>query len=194
MNFKYISAYIISIILHPLVIAFTTFWILIFNNDVMNNNDVIFIICLLFSNIIPIVTVLILRYKNFITDLDASIKEQRTIPLMFGSIYATIGFLLLYCLNANLLVQGLMFSYITNTLIIILITKYWKISIHTIGLTGPMSVLWISGYEFPLFMLTMIFLLGISRVIIKAHTFTQVFVGAILGFLLTFIQIKILFE
>lgn len=188
---KYLSIFI-SCIFHPLIISIYTFFILIYKYENQNQNQ-IFIICLMFSNVIPIITVLLLKYKNFITDLDASIKEQRILPLSLGVLYSSIGFITLKFFNANHIVQGLMFCYITNTIVTIIITKYWKISIHALGVTAPIAALYIFGYNHIILMLFIIFLVGISRIILKAHTIKQVLVGSFLGFILTYIQISLLF-
>ena len=190
---KYFSI-LISIIFHPLIISAYTFYILVYQiEDNLSNKNNIFFICLIFSNIIPIITVLYLKYKKIISDLDASIKEHRILPLSLGVVYASLGFIFLYNIQANLYVQGLMFSYITNSIIIILITKYWKISIHAIGVTGPFAVLYLFGYENISLMILITILVCAARIILNAHDFKQVTIGSIFGFLSTFLQINIYF-
>ena len=185
---------VISCIFHPLIISISTFFILIYHNDSLPENiNQIFIICLLFSNVIPIFTVLFLKYKNIISDLDASIKEQRILPLLLAVFYSSLGFIALRYYDANQLVQGLMFCYITNTIITIIITKYWKISIHAMGITAPITVLYLFGYHNIILMFIITLLVGISRIIIKAHNLKQVLAGSLLGFILTFIQITLFF-
>ena len=134
-----------------------------------------------------------MQKKGLISDLDASIKEERITPLLLGIGYAALGFLLLHIQEANMLIKGLMFCTITNTIVILLITRYWKISIHAMGISALLSVLWIHGIEYALIMFIILFLVAFSRVILKAHTVAQVTIGSILGLTLTFIQIHILF-
>lgn len=190
---KYFSIFI-SIIFHPLIISAYTFYILVYQiEDNLSNKNNIFFICLIFSNIIPIITVLYLKYKKIISDLDASIKEHRILPLSLGVVYASLGFIFLYNIQANVYVQGLMFSYITNSIIIILITKYWKISIHAIGVTGPFAVLYLFGYEYITLMILITILVCTARIILNAHDFKQVTIGSIFGFLSTFLQINLYF-
>ena len=190
---KYCSTFISSIF-HPLIISIYTFFILIYQDESkIENGNQIFILCLLFANIIPIITVLFLKYKNIITDLDASIKEQRILPLSLGVLYSFIGFILLKHFNANYIIQGLMFCYITNTIITIFITKYWKISIHALGVSAPIAALYIFGYSNIVLMLIITLLVGISRIILKAHNIKQVIAGSLLGFILTYIQISLFF-
>ncbi|SVA50473.1 uncharacterized protein METZ01_LOCUS103327, partial [marine metagenome] len=108
-----------SIIFNPMIISLGAFGILIFNRPhISENANVIFFSCFIFSNLIPVLTVLILKKTGRISDLDASRKEQRFMPLFLGIVYSGIGFLVLNSLDAGNLTQGLMFCYMINTIII----------------------------------------------------------------------------
>lgn len=179
---------------HPMTISLLAFWALIFHNPgTSSNRYLVLFTCFMISNFIPIITVLILRKKGLLTDIDASQKEQRILPLTLGVLYSGIGFLILRYLNADMIVQGLMFCYMTNSIVTMGITRYWKISIHAMGLTGPIAALWVFGFHFPIYMVIVVICVGISRIILKAHTPAQVFSGAALGFLLTFSQLLLFF-
>ena len=178
-----------------MVVSFVTFGILIFYKPIISINAYfIFFSCFLFSNFIPFITVLFLKNTGKISDLDASQKEQRFLPLLLGVLYAGSGFIVLNYLNAGDLVRGLMFCYMTNTIIIIVITKYWKISIHAAGVAGPLTALWIHGVHSPFVVIFIVSILGWSRIILKAHNISQVFAGFILGSFLTAIQLFTLFQ
>jgi membrane-associated phospholipid phosphatase len=137
--------------------------------------------------------VLILKKIGKISDLDASQKEQRIFPLTLGIIYSGIAFLILTYMQANPLVRGLMFCYMTNTIITILITRYWKISIHAIGVGGPIAVLWLAEFQYPIPALLILIAVSYSRVILKAHTILQAVAGALLGLVLTYSQLNFFF-
>jgi membrane-associated phospholipid phosphatase len=177
-----------------MVVSFLVFTILIFGaTEGASNAWALWVTCLIFSNLIPIATVLYLKHRGIISDLDASLKEQRTLPLTLGVIYAGLGFLTLYYQDAPPLVQGLMFCYMTNTLVILIITRYWKISIHVMGVAGPLTALWLFGWHFPLLILGVVILVSSARVILDAHTIAQVAAGALLGWLLTWGQLNLWF-
>ena len=188
-------ASLISVLFNPMVVSFVTFGILIFDHPIISVNAYfIFFSCFLFSNFIPFITVLFLKKTGKISDLDASQKEQRFLPLLLGVLYAGSGFIVLNYLNAGDLVRGLMFCYMTNTIIIIVITKYWKISIHAAGVAGPLTALWIHGVHSPFVVIFIVSILGWSRIILKAHNISQVFAGFILGSFLSGIQLLTLFQ
>ena len=148
---------------------------------------------LFFSALLPIMIMVIWSKKKNI-DLDMPAKENRNAPLIIVILIYFIGFLALIALNAPLLTSALMFCYFSNTLIVYFINKYWKISVHSMGVAGPTTALIfafgpvgsIPGLILPWVMW--------SRVYLKKHTMTQVIAGAVLGFLLTTTQLFIRYK
>ena len=78
-----------------------------------------------------------------VIDIEVPIKEERIQPLALGMIHYIIVFINLYKLNSLLLAQALMLCYFLKTRLIRLIKKYFKISIHAIGITESLTMLWI---------------------------------------------------
>jgi len=191
---KLTIAKLLSFLFHPMIISLGVFSILVFSEGTAKGNPYyILTICFIFSNFIPILTVFALKYFGLIDDLDASIKDQRQFPLLLGIGYSGAGFLALNWFDANLLTQGLMFCYMTNTIVTLIITRYWKISIHSMGVSGPVAALWLCGYQSPFIMGFVILGVSYSRVILKAHTPAQVSIGALFGFGSTYLQLNWLF-
>ncbi len=184
---------IISIIINPLVVAPFCFAILTYFNHTSEKKDLIFFISLIFSNLLPTLTIIYYKHKGKIDSLDAPKKEQRIQLLAIAATYYAFGFIILEYLGAPPIVRGLMFCYAINTAIVWKITMYWKISIHMIGLGGPITALWLVGYELPLVMGITIVLVAMSRIILKAHTATQVIAGTILAMSLAYIELILLF-
>ncbi len=188
------AASIISTVLHPMMVTPATFGLLIYTgNSIPENAHLLFIIAFFFSTILAIATVYYMKQKGIVSNMDVSIREERVQPLILGSFYCGLGFLLLKYFNAPALIQGLMFCYAFNTAIVWFITRKWKISIHAIGLSGPLVALWIHGFHFPVFMGIALVLLCVSRVILKAHTPAQVIAGAGMAMSLAYIELTLLF-
>ncbi|MBL7013479.1 MAG: hypothetical protein ISR83_03585 [Candidatus Marinimicrobia bacterium] len=184
-----------SLLLHPMLLSFFVYiYFIFFHLNIKSNPWVLTSISFLFLNLLPIATVIYLKYTGKISDLDASNREQRMFPLILGVIYAALGFSSLFTLDAPPLIQGLMFCFMTNTLFTLMVTRYWKISIHAMGVTGPMAALWISGIHAPIIMGLFVIIISISRIILKAHTIAQVTVGSIAGFVLTYLQLRFIFS
>ena len=185
---------IISYVLHPMVVSSFTFWFIIYKTGLsLENPDFIFLLSFFFSTCLPIITVLALIKINMVKDLDASNRSERLLPLALGSLFFLIGFIILRELDSPRILQGVMFCGIINTIIVWLITKHWKISIHTVSMTSGIVIFWILGYEYVIQMSIIIILTIFSRVITNSHTLSQTVVGAIVGLTATYTQLVLLF-
>lgn len=186
-------AKLISNLFSPVIVAPAAFAILISQAGLPGNRMLIWLVILVFAAIVPLLMLLWLRHRGAITDLDVSRRDQRLIPLLVSMLSYGAAFIILELLKADNFTRGLVFCSLTNLIIVIFITRYWKISIHAAGLTSPLAALWVlwNSYAWP--MAALAALVGTSRVILKAHTPAQVVVGSIFGFTLTVIQLKLFF-
>lgn len=185
---------IISYLIHPMVISFVTFLYLIYYSNIMiEDKNLIFILCFTFSTISPTATFYFLKKNNLISDLDASKKEERLLPMAFGALFFLLGFVTLKMLNAQLLVQGIMFCGMINVILAWLITNYWKISIHAITLSSSITIFWIFGYQNAFIVILILFILIIGRLLAQAHDLNQIMAGIFLGIISTLTCYNILF-
>ena len=179
---------IISYLIHPMVISFVTFLYLIYYSNIMiEYKNYIFILCFTFSTISPTATFYFLKKNNLISDLDASKKEERLLPMAFGALFFLLGFVTLRMLNTQLLIQGIMFCGMINVILAWLITNYWKISIHAITLSSSITIFWIFGYQNVFIVILILFILIIGRLLAQAHDLNQIMAGIFLGIISTFI-------
>ena len=183
----------ISALFNPLLVALATFAIIIYSDLTYSSDHVHFIIAATFATFFPMVTILHYKKIGKIISIDTPIREERVELLAIACIFNSLGFILLYIVGAPPIVQGLMFCYALNTAIVWTITKYWKISIHLVGIGGPVVALWIHGYKFPILMAITIFIIAISRVRLGAHTVAQVIAGTALAIILAYLELSYLF-
>ena len=184
---------IISALLNPLLVAPISFGIIIYSDGTIDAKNPLFLTSFFFTSALPLITIFYFKHLGKISSLDAPIKEQRIQLLAIAAIYNALGFLLLTYLGAPPIVRGLMFCYALNTAIVWRITMLWKISIHMIGLGGPIVALWLAGFEYPLAMGFTLMIVSISRVVLKAHTPSQVIVGTMLAMGLALLELTYLF-
>jgi len=179
----------ISMVAHPPIISIPTFIIL---NYFLAGPDQFIVpttISIIFGALIPISTSLIL-IKKMNTDLDITDRTKRTMPLILAICSYLLGFLVLLCYGAPAVVSALMLVYGINTLIILIINFYWKISIHAMGIAGPTATfIFTFGLVGVLPGLIIPFVMW-SRLKLKKHTLSQVIAGTVLGLLLTWIQLS----
>jgi membrane-associated phospholipid phosphatase len=150
------------------------------------------LVAFIFGFVSPIVLFLHYRKKGKIVDIDASIKEERTVPMSYSVIFFIIGFIFLLIFNVNIVSIAFWFCYISNTLVTIFINEKWKISAHTMGAAGPLAaVVYLFGLIAFVF-LPIVILVGWSRIQLKCHSLSQVIVGGLFAFISTFVQIYLI--
>ena len=185
---------ILSYILHPMVVSTFTFWVIIYHTSlIIVNTNLIFLLSFFFSTILPIITVLYLKNKGLISDLDASNKEERLLPMAFSALFFLIGFVILRNINTPYIIQGIMFCSLINTILVWLITKHWKISIHTLSISSSITIFWLLEYNYILSMVLLLTLTVTARIITNSHTFLQSIIGIAVGIISTYTQLTLLF-
>jgi membrane-associated phospholipid phosphatase len=152
----------------------TNFWVLLFNSA-------------FFTSIGPMLYIFALYATDRISDLDMSIRSERR--KVFGAfvVFFVAGTLDLALIHAPKIMTATMAALAASSLIVQIITRYWKISTHALGITAPLvASLYLFGRE-PLPFFVLIPIVCWSRVYLKAHTVLQVVAGAALGALSTVI-------
>lgn len=185
----------ISWILNPFTISTSVFVILVFTSSILRLSHQIFtlLIAIIFSNMIPLFYLFYLKNRGDIKELEIIQREKRINPLIWGIASHFLGYILLAFIQAPIIVTGLMFCYTTVSLFIMIITFYWKISVHAAGVSVPLVALSFHFGEiiYPLYGL--IIIVGTARVILKKHTVLQVVGGTFLGLICAIFFLKVLF-
>jgi len=189
-SFKTTFARIVSTVFVPpsfTIVVFTLFAFTLEADPI--KRIVTILVALIFGFILPIILFLHYKKKGLIADIDASIKEERTIPMLISVLFFIAGLIILIFFDVNIITIAFWFCYISNTLITVLINKHWKISAHTMGAAGPLAaVTYVFGPAALLFSV-IVFLVGWSRIQLKCHTFAQVLAGGLFAFFSTYLQI-----
>ncbi len=181
----------VSSITHPPLVSIPTFALI--NYFILGFDESITItgICLFFGAFLPVFTSLIL-IKKMDTDIDITDRTKRTLPLFLAVSSYIIGAIMLYTAGAPAVTIALMFTYFSNTLIILFINLSWKISIHAMGVAGPTAALtYVFGIPGAVFGIIIPVVMW-SRLKLHKHTPTQVVAGALLGLVLTAAQLYLI--
>ncbi|RKY56147.1 MAG: hypothetical protein DRP89_01980 [Candidatus Neomarinimicrobiota bacterium] len=184
---------IISIIFHPILFAPMAFALIFFSSLYKSSKGLeCFVISIIATSLTPMIYVYLMKKHGRTKGLDVPEREKRKDPFIIGIVAYLIALLLFWILKAPKPALVLMWAYAFNTMVAILITHYWKISIHGMAAGGPTAALgYVISSNFYLLLL-MLPLLVYSRVALKAHTPMQVIAGFALGFILTLTHFKIL--
>ena len=142
-------------------------------------------IAFFFGLIIPGGNVLWLLEKRVLNDIHLSDHKQRKIPFIVTGISTTIGAIALSLVGAAKQVVVMGTVYAVNTVMVALLTLFWKVSVHTALMSAVVTVVTILfGIQYGWFYLLLI-PLSWSRIYRHRHTLNQVVGGALIAFVLT---------
>lgn len=180
-------ALFISAAMNAPLIAMLTFIPMILTQNPPNPFQLI-ALTTLFGAILPLTSTYYLVRKGIIPDIYASDRETRTEPFLWALASYLLGVTSLLWVEAPFAVTALMACYFVNAIVMLLITLQWKISIHLVGVSGPITALVfeLGAQMIPFFLL--LFPVAWARVELKAHNKKQVAAGAILSSFLTWFQ------
>lgn len=176
----------ISTFTNPPILCIPLFFIicLILSADNLWEFPLMELVSLVFASILPMAIILYWA-KRTGSDKDISNRQDRFTPLVIGSASYFIGFLISRFLGLNDFLTFLFLCYSINTFIVMLITRHWKVSVHTTGLSGPVCALIMLAGPFGAVFAVLYPILIWSRVTLKKHTMAQAITGGVQGFILT---------
>ncbi len=188
---------IISIVLHPFFMAVYGVCLLFVYTDfkfIFAGQFLVFIApVFVFTLLIPVNIIYILKRMGLIKDYDLKDRKDRLGP--FVAILLCYILLFYYFYSAGMYIWFLALLLAPCILIIIsaIITIYWKISAHMMGIGGliggVLSVCYFVKGTNPYVLFIVLFILagclGTARLILKRHTPAQVYAGFLLGFAVT---------
>ena len=188
-------AKLLSRLLHPIFVPTITLAIIstkFLNIIILSNQlNIIIIGTVIFTLLFPLLSILYLLITKRIKSLQIEEKEERILPILFTIIWMLIGYYFLgNILEYAPVVNSIYLGMIATLGITLLITKYWKISLHMAAIGGCFGVFLNLQYiyggviNYVIFILILSGLLGYSRAILKAHNMRQIYSGFLLGVLM----------
>lgn len=118
---------------------------------------------------------------GYFSDHHVSIREQRLMPLLFAIGCVGFVFALLLLLHASSPLIATVTAVLTTCTIATVITRYWKISFHLVGMAGAVTVLWILFGPLAVLLAPMVILVAWARWRVGAHTPLQALAGTVLA-------------
>ena len=190
---------LLSIVFHPLLMP-TIGLFLIFNIGShityipIQVKRVVYVAVFVSSCLLPISLIPMLLALKQIKTIYMKSRSERVWPMFITGLFFFAGYYFLSLIHA---VPAFILKYISATIITIyaslLITFYWKVSIHMVGIGGLagglLAFAFMLGIDIHLLMSLIIAvagLVGVARLYLKAHNPAQVYAGFMLGFVLVF--------
>jgi len=101
--------------------------------------------------------------------------------LLLGGLCYAVGWVVLYRLDAERLVLATAGIFVVSTLLVWLVNRHWKISIHAAGVGGTACILLLSIGEQAAPFFVALPIIAWARLHVRAHTPAQVVAGSALG-------------
>lgn len=195
-------AVITSAILHPLMmpllavfIAFKFDWYLS-GRLVSDQENIIYLIIAMSTIAFPGLNILLLKWYGVVSSLSMPIRKERSAPFISTLFFFGLGYYLLRKGGLPTPVYSIYLGCGLALFVLILINLKWKISVHAAGIAGVVgsTIGLFQIHDFSNFWLiaSLIAITGLtlsSRLILNAHTPSQVYAGAVVGFLTTYFSV-----
>jgi len=179
----------ISIILHPIFMPILAFYLSLkqvpsIGLAFTNNQNYIYLVLFISTVILPLISIFFLIKIGKVSSIEISNHKERSVPLFKTALFMGIGY---YILENTLVRAPIIKAELIGAISIILtasiISKYWKISLHLLGIGGVVGVLIalevIYGNLQHLIIIFTILsvILAMARIKEKAHNYPQLYIG-----------------
>lgn len=108
-------------------------------------------------------------------------RRSRTVPLIVAATSVAVCVVVLIAVRAPRELVALVVAMLVGLLVVMTVTRWWKVSIHTSVAAGLLAILVILFGPWALAGLPVLAAVAWSRTVLDAHTWPQVVVGAALG-------------
>jgi membrane-associated phospholipid phosphatase len=186
-------AFYVSVLLNPTtlgVIAVAVFSVMFGSSR--NDTLILFAISFLFCVLLPFLYLVYLKSRNAVESLDVPIRDQRTVPYLLASVSYAVGLALLVWYDAPWPIVALLVCYLGNTLFVVMVNFFWKISAHTMGVGAVVTGFGIAVSPLYFIGVLLLPLVSWSRIKLDMHSRGQVIAGSILSVILTAVQFEMI--
>jgi membrane-associated phospholipid phosphatase len=108
-------------------------------------------------------------------------RERRIVPFLLCLVSTTVGLVIMLVGGAPQAVIALSWSMIATLVVVLAITRWWKVSVHATVAGGAVATIALLYGPWYLLLIAGVALVAWSRVMVEDHTAAQVVVGALLG-------------
>lgn len=196
---------IFSYVFQPLIMPTLVFLVMMYYYPLVHLEEqykyFVLLVSILFTFVFPALILLGMFKFGLIGTIDIDRRKERIVPYLITIFFYGIMTYVMISKEVHVSYVIAALSMITSILISWIITFFWKISAHLVamgGLVGLMLRLVTNFYspELVVWFIVALLLTGIlmmSRVYLKAHTLAQVYLGFVLGGLISYLSTYLLF-
>jgi hypothetical protein len=131
--------------------------------------------------LIPQAIIVVGVRPNRLSDRHVPVREQRPGLIVLAPLSIVAGLRILFALHASRELLALLAAMLVGLVVILIVTLFWKVSLHTRTLAGAVSILVLALGPISVVLYTLVILVGWARVKMGDHNFAQIGTGALLG-------------
>jgi hypothetical protein len=157
---------------------------------------IIYSIVFVFTILLPLLTALALKRLKIVESIYMRKTQERRWPFALTILWYYLCFEILLKLNLPASFYLMMIGAIVVIAIALLITFFWKISVHMLGIGGLLGATIAISFRFQLDLTFIIVgavlvagLIGYARLKTKSHSYKQVYIGFIIGVITEFFAV-----
>lgn len=185
---------IISGLAHPMLMPLYCIYLIFHSNTFLDFTPItlvkaIYMIVFITTVLLPVSCLPLLKSYSFISSYGLIERKDRMIPLALAILSYMLGFYLLLKLPGSNIFARLQLAGIISLVLLLIISYWWKISLHMAGIGGLCALIFTFSIRFStslrtLFMISILAagVLAYSRLKLKLHKPTQIYFGFLLGF------------
>lgn len=141
---------------------------------------------LVLAVVFPLLVVVAMRRRGEISDLELTRLDQRQSPLLLTFLVNGVSLWVMETAVAPAPLVRLTMAFAVLSLVVLLVSRSWKISVHCAGVAVAGTVLW-QLYDAPLWLAAGVVGMAAARVALGRHTVAQTIAGAVLGCAVTLV-------
>lgn len=196
-------AKIISIVFQPLLVPTYSMLILFSMNNYLSlmvpypAKKLLMWLIFLSTFVFPVLFVFILYKRGMINSIEMDKREERVFPLVITGVFYSLAYYIIYQTQLDVIYQRLFMGSALLIGIALVVSFYWKISMHMIGFGGMLGALiginLVAYVDLTFYVILSAFicgLVGFARLKLMAHTPAQVYTGFLTGFVLMLIVVQ----
>jgi hypothetical protein len=150
----------------------------------------IFLTTFISTCLLPLAFIPLFIYQNLIRNIEMENRKERLLPFSVITILYFLAYFLMKQMGVPPTILKIILAGGILTLLIVLITIWWKISVHMAGIGALSAAIYsfaiILKADFTVFLLISVLIAGIlgtARIILKAHSPREIYAGYGLGVL-----------
>lgn len=193
MSITRLLAITLSVIFHPMLMPFYGIFLIINSGThisfmPLEYKRMIYSIVFASSCALPLTLLILFKQLNLIKSFRLETNRERVLPVFFTGLFYFLGYIILRKLELPLFIYQFILGSLIALYIALVITFWWKISLHMIGVGGvigaivALSLKMGLGISVGLIGLIIVSgMVGTARMYLNAHNPLQIFAGLFLG-------------